>query len=183
MKQVDYSKYDNSDFDIGASKFKWALWFIVNAVVVRNTLNPFMSIKRSFLRMFGAQIGNSVIVKPGVNIKFPWRLTVGDHVWIGENVWIDNLGTVILGNNVCLSQGAVIMTGNHDYKKESFDLMVKPVTIEEGAWIGAGAIVSPGVTCKSHSVLSVNSAAVSDLEPYSIYQGNPAQKTRDRVIE
>ena len=128
-------------------------------------------------------MAKGVVIKPKVSIKYPWKLTVGDNTWIGENVWIDNLDTVNIGANVCISQGALILSGNHDYSKTTFDLIVKPITIEDGVWIGAKSIVTQGVVCKSHSVLAVNSVASSNLELYSIYKGNPAEKIRDRKIE
>jgi putative colanic acid biosynthesis acetyltransferase WcaF len=77
----------------------------------------------------------------------------------------------------------MLLCGNHNIKKSTFDLLLGEITLEEGVWIGAQAVVCPGVTCKSHSVLTVASIATKDLEPYSIYQGNPAQKIRERIIE
>lgn len=133
--------------------------------------------------MFGAKVGKGVVIKQRVLIKFPWFLEIGDHVWIGERSWIENQAIVKIGNNCCISQGGMLLTGNHNYKKSTFDLVIGAITLEEGVWIGAHAIVCPGVTCKSHSVLSVNSVATSDMEAYTIYQGNPAKKIRDRVIE
>ena len=132
--------------------------------------------------MFGAKIGKGVTIKPGVNIKYPWKLTVGDYTWIGERVWIDCLDTVTIGSNCCLSQGALLLNGNHNYKKSTFDLMISPITIEDGVWIGAQSIITGGVTCKSHSVLAVQSVASSDMEAYGIYRGNPAVKVKERVI-
>lgn len=132
--------------------------------------------------MFGADIGKGVVIKPGVNIKSPWLLTIGDHVWIGENAWIDNLVRVRIGNSACISQGAMLLTGNHDYTKSSFDLITGEIILEEGVWIGAKAVVCPGVICRSHAVLTVSSVASSELEAYSIYRGNPAVKIRDRKI-
>jgi putative colanic acid biosynthesis acetyltransferase WcaF len=127
-------------------------------------------------------VGKGVVIKPAVSIKYPWKLEIGDHVWIGEKVWIDNLAKVRIDNNACISQGAMLLTGNHNYKKSTFDLLVGEIVLQEGAWVGAQSVVCPGVTCCSHSVLSVGSVAVSDLEPYSIYQGNPAVKVRARAI-
>lgn len=133
--------------------------------------------------MFGAKVGKNVLIKPFVNIKYPWFLTIGDFVWIGENVWIDNLTNVVIGSNVCLSQGALLLTGNHDYTKTAFDLSVAEIVIGDGAWIGAKSILCPGVYCKSHSVLTVGSVATKDLEEYSVYGGNPAIKMKERVIQ
>ena len=161
---------------------KCGLWYFFNVIVLLNPLNPFVGIKIFVLKLFGAKIGANVIIKPKVSIKYPWKLEIGANTWIGENVWIDNLDSVIIGVNCCLSQGALLLCGNHDYKKKSFNLIVKPITLEDGAWVGARSTVVQGVVMKSHSILAVNSVATSDLEPYGIYQGNPAVKIREREI-
>jgi putative colanic acid biosynthesis acetyltransferase WcaF len=134
------------------------------------------------LRVFGAQIGTGVVIKPAVNIKYPWRLKIGNHVWIGEQVWIDNLENITIGDHVCISQGAMLLCGNHNYKRTTFDLLVGKIVLEDGAWIGAQTVVCPGVTCKSHSLLTVGSIATSNLNAYTIYQGNPAVAIKERVI-
>lgn len=158
------------------------IWYLVNILFFKSSLNPFSILKVFFLSLFGAKVGKGVVIKPGVNIKYPWFLEIGDHCWIGEQVWIDNLTNVVIQSNVCLSQGAMLLTGNHNYKKESFDLMIGRITLEEGVWIGAKSVVCPGVTCRSHAVLAVGSVATQNLEAYTIYQGNPAQAVRRRVI-
>jgi putative colanic acid biosynthesis acetyltransferase WcaF len=134
------------------------------------------------LRLFGAKIGIDVRIKPFINIKYPWKLVVGDHTWIGEHCIIDNLDDIKLGDNVCLSQYSMLLTGNHNYKKASFDLITSPIIIEDGVWIGAKTVVCPGVTAFSHSVLTVGSIVSKNMETYSIYTGNPAIKVRDRNI-
>ena len=118
-----------------------------------------------------------------VNIKYPWNLTIGDNAWIGENVWLDSLEMITIGANTCISQGATVLTGSHDYKKATFDLITAPVTLEEGVWIGAEATVNLGITAASHAVLTSGSVATKNLDAYSVYQGNPAVKVRDRIIE
>lgn len=134
------------------------------------------------LRLFGAKVGKGVIIKPGVNIKYPWNLEIGDYTWIGERVWIDCLTRVKIGSNACVSQGALLLSGNHNYKSKGFDLMVKPIVLEDGAWVGAQTTVCQGVTIGSHAVLTVGSVAASDLEPYSINKGNPAEKIKERTL-
>ena len=150
---------------------------------MKNGWFPYPALKRFLLRLFGAEIGKGVVIKPCVNIKYPWKLHVGNHVWIGENAWIDNLDTVTIGSNCCLSQGAFLLCGNHDYKSSSFDLKISPIVLEDGAWIGAKAIVCPGVVVGTHAVLTVGSVATKNLEPYTINSGNPAVRTNQRVIE
>ena len=181
MLKTDLSQFNNSWYKPG-NQVLIALWFMVNSLVL-NTYFPWpVWFKQLILRIFGAKIGKKVMIKPMVNIKYPWYLTIGDNTWIGEQVWIDNLIAVTIGSNVCISQGAMLLTGNHDYSSVSFDLQTKSIILEEGVWIGAKSIVCPGVTCASHSVLSVNSVATKNLLAYHIYQGNPAKIVRERTI-
>lgn len=182
MKQTDLSQYNNSWFNEGAGFCKRTMWYFVNGLFFMNPLNPLSGLKVRLLRFFGAKVGKGVVIKPSVNIKYPWNLEIGDYSWIGEKVWIDNLDKVRIGSHCCLSQGAMLLIGNHDYKSVTFDLMIAPITLEDGVWIGAYALVTGGVTCKSHSVLAVKSAASSDMEPYFIYRGNPAVKIKERYI-
>lgn len=177
------SSYNNDWYKPGRNTIVQLLWYFTNILFFRSSLNPFSGLKIFLLRIFGAKIGKSVNIKPSVNIKYPWRLTIGDYSWIGENVWIDNLDNVTIGNHCCISQGAMLLCGNHNYKKVTFDLIIAPITLEDGVWIGARSVVCPGVRCKSHTVLSVNSVATSNLEAGTIYQGNPAQAIRKRIIE
>ena len=134
------------------------------------------------LRAFGATLGKGVVIKPKINIKYPWLLKIGDYSWIGEKVWIDNLVPVTITGNCCISQGAMLLTGNHDYKKASFDLITGEIKLEEGVWVGAKATVCPGVTMASHSILAVGSVLSQDTEAYTIYRGNPALAVKKRVI-
>lgn len=181
--EVDLKTFKSGDQVKKRNIFIRLLWYFVNIIFIKSYLLPISSFKRLLLTSFGTKIGKGLVIKPNVNIKYPWLLEIGDHVWIGEDVWIDNLTTVKIGNNVCISQGAMLLTGNHNYKKTTFDLIVGSITLEDGVWIGAKSVVCPGVTCKIHSLLTVGSVAVNDLEEYSIYQGNPALKVRERVIE
>jgi putative colanic acid biosynthesis acetyltransferase WcaF len=180
--QTRLDRYNNSWYRPGGSLIRQILWYFVNQLVFRHGLLPLNFLKCFLLKLFGARIGKGVVIKPNVNIKYPWRLKVGHHVWIGEQVWIDNLDDVIIGDHVCISQGAMLLCGNHNYKKPTFDLIVGKIILEEGVWIGAQTVVCPGVICKSHSLLTVGSVATQMLASYKIYQGNPAKAIRDRKI-
>lgn len=177
------STFKSKGFDKGASKVKRVLWMFVSALILKPSWLPLMGFKIFSLKLFGAKIGEGLVIKPSVNIKFPWKLEIGNDVWIGENVWIDNLDEVMIGNDVCISQGALLLTGNHDYTVSSFDYKNASILIEDGVWIGAKSVVCPGVICKAHSILSVGSIATKELEAYTIYQGNPAREVRIRIFK
>ncbi|WP_295720238.1 WcaF family extracellular polysaccharide biosynthesis acetyltransferase [Mucilaginibacter sp.] len=183
MLKTNLATYNNHPFHPGGNAIKRLLWFYTNAVLFKTSIIPSSAFKVFLLRMFGARIGKNVTIKPCVNIKYPWFLQIGDESWIGENVWIDSLVMISIGANVCLSQGAVLLTGSHNYKKTSFNLITKEVILEDGVWIGAGAIVNLGIVAASHSVLTSGSVATKNLQAYSVYQGNPAIKIRDREID
>ncbi|MDO4932110.1 MAG: WcaF family extracellular polysaccharide biosynthesis acetyltransferase [Prevotellaceae bacterium] len=183
MNEVNLAAFDGSDFNKGAGFLRIILWYFVNALIVRASWNPFMSIKIALLRIFGAKIGKRICIKNNVIIKSPWNLIVGDDCWIGENCWIDNLDKVTIGSNVCISQGAMLLTGNHDYTVSSMPYRNAPIVIEDGVWIGAQTTVCPGVTVHTNAILTVGSIATKDMEENGIYQGIPAIKIRERKIE
>lgn len=182
MLQTDLSTYNNAPYHPGGNGLKRFVWFYINALFFKTSLLPVNTVKRGLLRLFGAHIGKAVVIKPCVNIKYPWNLRIGDYTWIGEGVWIDNLVMVNIGANVCLSQNALLLTGSHDYKKSNFNLITGPITLADGVWIGAGAIVNQGIMAGSHAVLTAGSVATANMDSYSIYQGNPAVKTRERKL-
>jgi putative colanic acid biosynthesis acetyltransferase WcaF len=180
--KVSLSSYDNSWFDPGKGLFLKTCWFYINAVFFNSSIFPVSYLKTWLLEFFQARIGSKVVIKPQVNIKYPWNITIGDHTWIGEGVWLDSLAQINIGSNVCISQGAYLCTGNHDWSDPAFGLIVKPIHIEDGAWIGAKAVILPGVTIGTHSVVCAGAVVTRDTEPYMIYAGNPAVKIKERVI-
>ena len=181
--KTDLSTYNNHQYHPGAGWPKWILWFYVSAFIFKTSLFPSSALKVFLLKLFGAKLGKGIVLRHRLNIKSPWFLTVGNYSWIGEGVWIDNLVPVKIGANVCLSQGAMLQTGNHDFSKQSFDLITAGIILEDGVWIGAKALICPNVIAAEHAVLTAGSIATKNLEAYFIYQGNPAVKVKKREIE
>lgn len=182
LKTQLHKNFDTGNFKVGASILKQLLWYFTDVVFFKSRLMPVSAVLVTFLRLFGSRIGQEVRIKPGIHIKYPWKLEIGDYSWLAD-CYIDNLDQVKIGENCCISQQAVLITGNHNYSRTNFDLMTGPIVLEDGAWIGAAATVGPGVTLHSHAVLTMGSLANKNLLPYSIYQGNPAVKVKDRVIK
>ncbi len=175
------STYNNLGFNRQKSLLVECFWRLISVLVFESGLVPFYGVKRKILKCFGAKVGHAVVIKPGVKITFPWKLSIGDYSWIGEKVWIDSLEQVDIGSHVVVSQGSYLCTGNHDYKRPSFDLMSKPIVIKSESWLGAFCLVCPGVTVGQGAVLTMGSVASEDLDKGGVYQGNPAVKTRDRI--
>jgi len=180
--QTNLSNYNNNNYRSGTLIAR-LIWYAFNVIFFKSSWIVYSPFKVIILKLFGAKVGKGVLIKPNVNIKYPWRLIIGNHVWIGENVWIDNLDMVNIGDNVCISQGAMLLTGNHNYNKITFDLITQPVILENGVWVGAKSIVCPGVICASHSVLTAGSVASDDLEAFTINKGNPAVVVKSRSIK
>jgi len=174
--------FDTKTFVIGASVFKQFLWYYTSSLLFRSGIIPSSSVLVFVLKCFGATIGKDVRIKPYIYIKYPWKLSIGDYTWLAE-CFIENLDFITIGKNCCVSQNATLMTGNHNYKKNSFDLITQPIILEDGVWIAASATVCPGVICKSHSVLTMGAMASKNLDAYAIYAGTPAIKIKDRIIE
>lgn len=181
--QVILSKYDNSWYYPGRGFLIRTIWYFVNAIFLQSALCPSSCIKICLLKLFGAKIGRCVLLKPSINVKYPWNLEIGDDSWIGEFVWLDSLAPIKIGNNVCISQGSYFCTGNHDWTDQAFGLKVKSITIEDGAWVGARTTVLQGVTIATHSVVAAGSVVSKDTESYMIYAGNPAVKVKERIIK
>jgi putative colanic acid biosynthesis acetyltransferase WcaF len=176
-----HKNFNTGDFRIGASILKQFLWYFTDIFFFKSRIIPVSSVLVFILRLFGARIGKQVRIKPGIHIKYPWKLTIGDYSWLAD-CYIENLDFVHIAEHCCISQQATLITGNHNYRKTSYDLITAPITIEEGAWIGAAAKVGPGVTVHSHAVLTMGSVATKALDVYGIYQGNPAIKVKEREI-
>jgi putative colanic acid biosynthesis acetyltransferase WcaF len=168
--------FDNrAGFVRGRSVGVFALWQLVKWFFFR-TVFPWPSILKVFLlRVFGATIGGGVCIKPQVNIHLPWKLVVGDHAWIGEEVFILNFEPIKIGAHACISQRAFLCGGNHDYRDPAMCYRNAPIIVEAGAWVGAQVFVAPGVTVGKEAVISAGSVLLKNAEAGRIYAGNPAE--------
>ncbi len=179
---VSLHKFDNSWYEAGRGRLIRLIWILVNRIIFLSYLPWPSKLKCAVLRIFGASVGEGLVIKPNVNIKYPWNFKVGHFAWIGEAVWIDSLGRVTLGSNVCLSQGCMIETGNHDWSDPAFGLVIGEVVVEDGAWAAVRSLLLPGSRLATHSVLAAGGVLNGDTEPFSIYAGNPAVKVRTRIL-
>lgn len=178
-KPIDLYKAGTGNFKRRRSRYLEALWTLVEFFLVFNPLQLSSRVRATVLRIFGARIGENVILRPRLRVKFPWNLEVGDNCWIGEGVWIHNQGCVTIEENAVVSQEAFITTGSHDIYK-SMDLVIKPVFIRRGAWITTRCLVLHGVEVGQNAIVTPGSVVNRSLPPGGIYGGNPAQFIRER---
>ena len=180
--EVDLSRFNNRWYNPERSLLVRSLWFFLGLPLLRSPWIPSSALRVRLLRGFGASVGTGVVVKPGVRVKHPWMLNVGENAWLGEDCWIDNLAPVSIGDSACLSQGCYICTGNHDWSDPAFGLIVKPVEIGAGAWVGARALLAPGVILEEGAVATGGSVVTKRIPAWEVHAGNPALFVRHRVI-
>jgi putative colanic acid biosynthesis acetyltransferase WcaF len=167
-------RYDNSDFSRGASKLTELLWWVVRSLLFAPWFPIPSAIKVAALRLFGAKVGRGVVIRSRVNITFPWRLAIADHVWIGEEVMILSLATVTIAAHVCISQRAFLCTGSHKFRSDNFDLVTRPITIGEGCWVAANAFIGPGVRLAPGTLCAAGAVVLQSFGPDQVLIGNPA---------
>jgi putative colanic acid biosynthesis acetyltransferase WcaF len=175
-------RYTVGNYSPGAPLWQQVAWYYLASPLVSSYWLISSNFKCWLLRCFGAQIGTGVRIKPGLKVKFPWRLVVGEFVWLGENCWIDNVAMVTIDSHTCLSQEVYLCTGNHDWSSPTFDLQDAPIQIGESCWIAARAMIGPGVVVGRGAVLCLGSVTGRSLAPMTIYAGNPAQPIKERRI-
>lgn len=171
---IQLRDYDNSDFDRGAPRWMETLWVAIKIVFFLNPIPWPSAIRVSFLRMFGAKVGERVVIRSNVNVTFPWFVEIGDDVWLGEEVCVLSLASITIENDVCISQRAFLCTGSHNFRTKTFDLVTRPITVRRGSWIAAQAFVGPGVEIGEGSLVSAGSVVLETVPPRKIVRGNPA---------
>lgn len=161
--QRSLRSFTQDGYDKGAPVWKQALWFAVMNLVFFRWWCP-RGLRVRLLRAFGATVGDGVFIRHRVRVLWPWKLTIGDDCWIGEDVWILNLEPVTVEHDVCLSQGAMLCTGSHDRRRVDFAYRNKPITVCSGAWVAVRATVLAGVTVGRGAVVGAGAVASKDLE-------------------
>jgi putative colanic acid biosynthesis acetyltransferase WcaF len=159
------------------------LWWLVQDTLFRYSPQFLYGWRNGLLRLFGAEIGRGVLVRPTARVTYPWKLSIGDNSWIGDFAELYTLDRITVGRNAVVSQHAYVCTGSHDIGSPGFDLVLKPIAIEDEAWVAAGVFVFPGVTVGRGSVVGARSILRADTEPYGVYAGAPAVKVGERRPE
>lgn len=172
---MELAGYTTGDFDRGQPAWFEALWVVVKCLFFLNPVPWPSAVRVALLRAFGAEIGEGVVIRSNVNVTFPWRLEVGDHVWFGEEVIVLSLAEVTIESHVCISQRAFLCTGSHDFHAPGFDLVTKPIVVRTRSWVAAQAFIAPGVEIGQGSMVGAGSVVLESVPAQSLVLGNPAK--------
>jgi putative colanic acid biosynthesis acetyltransferase WcaF len=159
----------------GRAAWRAQLWWLFEALFVLPTPQFMFGWRRFALILFGAKIGKHVLIRPGVRVTYPWYLTIGDYVWIGDNVTIYSVAEIAIGSHSVISQEAYLCAGTHDYRDVSFGFVSAPISIAGECWIAARAFVGPGVEIGHASVVGAGSIVMKSVGAGTIVAGNPAK--------
>lgn len=166
--------------DRGASKAKEISWYFIKVLFFLSAIPYPSKFKVLLLRFFGAKIGKGLVIKPRVNIHFPWKLIIGNNVWIGEEAFLLNFELLTIGNSVCISQRVFICGGNHNFKDPTMPYKNGTIVLEDGSWIGASSFVGPNVKIGINTVVSAGTVVTKSLPVNCIYRGNSIQFIKNR---
>ncbi len=159
--------FQGHGYDKGRSLPVQALWFaVLNLVFVKWWCPSRLRVR--ILRMFGATVGTGVLIRHRVRVHWPWKLAVGDHAWIGEDVWMMNLEPLTIGHDTCLSQGARLICGSHDRRSPTFEFDNGPIVIGDGVWVAAGCTVLRGSVVGDYAVLGANATVHGTVESFAL---------------
>ena len=165
----------------GRSPIIVQLWWIVDALFFQTSPQFMYSWRRSLLRAFGATIGRGVLIRPSARITYPWKVSIGDYSWIGDESVLYSLGQITIGANVSISHRVYLCTGSHDYRTPSFPIYASPIVIHDEAWLANDVFVGPGVQVGRGCVVAARSSAFSDLPAMMVCAGTPAIPKKPRV--
>jgi putative colanic acid biosynthesis acetyltransferase WcaF len=167
----------------GKSKITVQLWWIVYALLFRPSPQVMYGWRRFLLRSFGAKVGKKVILRPTVTITYPWKVSIGDYSWIGDDVVLYSLGTIAIGSNTVISQKSYLCTGSHDYLQIDFPIFAKKISIEDQCWLATDVFVAPGITIGKGAVVGARSSVYKNVPANKVCVGNPAKIIRERLSE
>ena len=167
----------------GKNAFVVQLWWIVQGTFFRMSPQFLYGFRRFLLRLFGATIGKKVITRPTVKITYPWKVSIGDFSWIGDDVGLYSLGEIEIGNHVVISQKSYLCTGSHDFEKMEFPIYHKKIQIEDECWLATDVYVAPGVTIGKGTIVGARSSVFKNLPSNAICMGAPAKIIRERIRE
>jgi putative colanic acid biosynthesis acetyltransferase WcaF len=150
------------------------LWWLIQATLFGLSPQFMYGWRRGLLRLFGARIGTAVLIRPSARITYPWKLTIGDHSWVGDDTVLYTLGDIVIGRNTVISQRSYICAATHDHAMPDFPIFANAVNIADEVWLATDVYVAPGTTIGAGSVVGARSSVIKSLPAAMICYGTPA---------
>ncbi|PGQ81619.1 putative colanic acid biosynthesis acetyltransferase [Priestia megaterium] len=177
------SKYEQSNFSRGRSGIYILLWWLIQGTIFRYSMHNMYDWRNFLLRLFGGKIGSGVKIRSSAKFTYPWKVTIGENSWIGDNVQFYSLDKICIGSNCVVSQESYLCTGSHNIKDSHFGLITKPIVIKDGAWVASDVFVYPGVTINEMAVIAARSTVIKDIPANEVHAGSPAKYVKKRFEE
>lgn len=180
---IDLRRYDQSWFDRGRPGWVVLVWWFVQAIAFPLTPHPMNSLRTSLLRLFGARIGQGVVIRPTARFTFPWKVEIGDYSWVGDDVVFYSLDQIRVGQHSVISQNCYLCTGSHNFRDVAFGLIIAPITIGNGVWVASDCFVAPGTIIGSNAVIGARSSVMSNIPAQQVCWGNPCRPHHLRTMQ
>ena len=134
------------------------------------------------LKLFGAKLSGMPFIHSTARIQIPWNLTMKHRACLGERANAYSLGKIKIEEGATIAQEAYLCTGTHDFNDPSLQLITKPITVGKNSFIGARAMILPGVCIGNRAIVGAMSVVSKDVPDHQIVAGNPAKKIGERAI-
>lgn len=180
---IDLRQYDQSHYDRGRSTVIVLLWWLLQAIVFPLTLHNFHFLRCGLLRLFGAKIGKGVVIRPTARFTYPWKVSIGEYSWIGDDVVLYSLDRIDIGAHCVISQECYLCTGSHDIHDVHFRLMTAPIAIGNGAWVATDCFIAPGVQIGANSVIGARSSVYKNVPSGQVAWGSPCKPRYPREMK
>jgi putative colanic acid biosynthesis acetyltransferase WcaF len=181
-RYIALDRYRNAPGGRGRPAWMVQLWWLVQDWLIRPSPQFMYGWRRFWWRLFGARLGEKVMIRPTARVTYPWKVRIGDRSWIGDHAELYSLDAIEIGADSVVSQHAYLCAGTHDHTQAEFPLMLKPVRIGDEVWLAAGCFVAPGVTVGRGAIVGARSVVLQDVDAASIWAGNPARRVKDRPL-
>ena len=172
LRVVDLSAAPGKRETWDVPAWKVYAWGVVELLLVSNPWQISSRIRRAALRAFGARIGHGVLLRPRLRVRFPWKLSIGDRSWIGEDVWLHNQDQLTIGSDAVISQGTFVTTGSHAFRTD-MALTTAPVVIGDGAWVTARCIVLGGSRIGRSAVVTPGTVVRGEVPEETVFGQDP----------
>lgn len=179
---VDLRQYNSSQHDRGRPSWVVILWWFIQGILFPLSLHNLNGFRGWLLRLFGAKIGQGVVIRPTARFTYPWKIAIGDYSWIGDNVVLYSVDRIEIGCHCVISQKSYLCTGSHDFKDLGFSLITSPINIGNGVWVASDCFIAPGVAIGANSVIGARSSVFRNISEQKIAWGSPCKSHRDRII-